>query len=118
GEVSVEVKLAGESRQDPNPIQVTIRNGSGGVEFSEGGGGITTSPRVFRGRVKSPQLWRLDSPTLYSVEVTLNGGQDSRRERFGFRQFEARDGKLYLNGEPFYLIAALDQDFYPDTIYS
>jgi len=37
---------------------------------------------------------------------------------FGFRSFEARDGKFYLNGQPCYMIAALDQDFYPETIYT
>ena len=25
---------------------------------------------------------------------------------------------LYLNGEPLYLMGALDQDFYPETIYT
>ncbi len=39
-------------------------------------------------------------------------------DRFGFREFVARDGRFFLNGEPFYMIGALDQDFYPDTIYS
>ncbi|HYE64410.1 MAG TPA: hypothetical protein VD966_02435 [Pyrinomonadaceae bacterium] len=119
GEVSVEVRLAGAAPQDPNPIEVLVRNASGGVEFREGGGGITTtSPRVFRGRVKSPQLWSPRSPTLYTVEVTLNGGEDYARERFGFRQFETRNGQFFLNGQPYYMIAALDQDFYPDTIYT
>jgi hypothetical protein len=71
-------------------------------------------------QVKSPQLWSPQTPTLYTVEVSLNDGaeEDVVRERFGFRSFEARDGKFYLNGEPYYMIAALDQDFYPDTIYS
>ena len=43
---------------------------------------------------------------------------DRVADRFGFREFVARDGRFFLNGEPFYLIGALDQDFYPDTIYS
>jgi hypothetical protein len=119
GEVSVEVQLAGQSHQDPNPIDVTVRNPNGGIEFTTGGGGITPStPRVFRGKVKSPQLWNPARPALYSVEVKLNGGEDTLTERFGFRSFEARDGKFYLNGEPLYMIAALDQDFYPETIYT
>jgi hypothetical protein len=37
-------------------------------------------------------------------------------DKFGFRRFEAREGRFYLNGEPFYLRGALDQDYYPDTI--
>ncbi|HYY94907.1 MAG TPA: hypothetical protein VE713_10340, partial [Pyrinomonadaceae bacterium] len=118
GEVSVEVQLAGQAHQDPNPIEVIVRDASGRIEFKTGGGGITTmKPRKFEGRVRSPRLWSPSSPTLYSVEVRLND-DDRVAERFGFRSFEARDGKLYLNGQPFYMRAALDQDFYPETIYT
>jgi hypothetical protein len=66
--------------------------------------------------VDNPRLWSLDQPNLYTVEARLGG--DRVTDHFGFRTFEARDGKLYLNGQPFYMRAALDQDFYPDTIYT
>lgn len=69
------------------------------------------------GLVPQPQLWSLDSPQLYEAELLL-GKHDQIIERFGFRAIEARDKLLYLNGEPFYLMAALDQDFYPETIYT
>lgn len=119
GDVSVEVQLSGQSSQDPNPIEVVVRNAGGQVEFTSGGGGVTTfTPRIFHGKVKSPQLWNPSTPNLYSVEVKLNGGEDTATTRFGFRSFEARDGKFYLNGKPFYMVAALDQDFYPETIYT
>jgi hypothetical protein len=71
---------------------------------------------VFHGRIKSPQLWSPDQPNLYTVEI--RSGNDTATESFGFRSFEARDGKFYLNGQPYYMIGALDQDFYPDTIYT
>ena len=70
----------------------------------------------FVGRVPAPRLWRPAEPNLYTVEASLPG--DRFTSRFGFRQFEARAGKFYLNGEPFYMVAALDQDFYPETIYT
>ena len=115
--MSVEVQLAGQAYHDPNPIEVIVRDAGGRVEFKTGGGGITTmKPRMFEGRVRSPRLWSPSSPTLYSVEVRLY--DDRVTERFGFHSFEARDGKLYLNGQPFYMRAALDQDFYPETIYT
>ena len=41
---------------------------------------------------------------------------DALSETFGFRTVEARDGRIYLNGEPVYLRGALDQDYYPDGI--
>jgi hypothetical protein len=62
------------------------------------------------------QLWSFDAPKLYRAEITLN--EDTVIENFGIRSIEARDKKLYLNGKPFYMIGALDQDFYPETIYT
>src|SRR5437764_1425090 len=41
GEVRVEVQLAGQASQDPNPIEVVVRDASGRIEFKAGGGGIT-----------------------------------------------------------------------------
>jgi hypothetical protein len=69
--------------------------------------------------VAQVRSWSPDSPALYALEVTLaRQGEivDRRVETFGFRSIEARDGRLYLNGEPLYLRAALDQDYYPDGI--
>ncbi|MBV9669656.1 MAG: hypothetical protein JOZ43_01755, partial [Acidobacteriales bacterium] len=80
-----------------------------------------SSENVYRmkGMVQHARPWEPDNPTLYMVDVTITGSvQYRRRTRFGFRSFEARDGKLYLNGKPFYMIAALDQDFYPETIHT
>lgn len=71
------------------------------------------------GKISNPKLWQPESPALYVMDVTLSGAvQYRRRTRFGFRSFEARDGRLYLNGRPFYMMAALDQDFYPETIHT
>ena len=82
-----------------------------------GGGGLAKNDYVsFEGKVPDPQLWSVDRPNLYTVEATLE--DDRFTDRFGFRSFEARDGKLYLNSQPYYMIAALDQDFYPETIYT
>ncbi len=72
-------------------------------------------------QVTSPCPWSPQQPTLYSLEVQLQNNHemgDSLAKSFGFRKIEARDGKLYLNGKPLYLRAALDQDYYLDTIYT
>ncbi|MBZ0287864.1 MAG: glycoside hydrolase family 2, partial [Anaerolineae bacterium] len=72
--------------------------------------------------VNVPQsaLWTPETPNLYTVTVNLasEGGDDSETARFGFREIATRDGQLLLNGEPIYLLAALDQDMYPETIYT
>ncbi len=71
----------------------------------------------FTGRLATTKLWSLDSPSLYTLRATLSNG-DVVTTRFGFRTFETRNGKFYLNGRQVYLRGALDQDFYPETVYT
>jgi len=69
--------------------------------------------------VPDPQPWELDAPRLYRLEATLHvdGSEEDRlTKRFGMRSVGTRDGAVMLNGRPIYLLAALDQDLYPDTI--
>ena len=69
----------------------------------------------------SPDLWSPDAPNLYTVLVTLhvNGNPThSVQKTCGFRTVEARNGRIYLNGDPIYLRGVLDQGYYPETIYT
>jgi hypothetical protein len=121
GGISVQVEKRGEVPQGSEPLSVKILAPDGGGlngDFKLDGEYVfnSLSAAILKGRVSDPLLWSPDHPNLYTVVVTF--GDDVRRVRFGFRSFEARDGKFYLNGQPFYMIAALDQDFYPATIYS
>jgi Glycosyl hydrolases family 2, sugar binding domain/Glycosyl hydrolases family 2/Glycosyl hydrolases family 2, TIM barrel domain len=70
-------------------------------------------------RVSEISSWSPRNPHLYRLKIEIRLGDqilDRFEESFGFRMFEARDGRFFLNGEPLYLRAALDQDYYPDTI--
>ena len=72
-------------------------------------------------QVSNAQLWSPDAPNLYSVAVELseNGAvTHTVTDNCGFRTFEARDGRIYLNGEPVYLRGVLDQGYYAETIYT
>ncbi len=64
--------------------------------------------------IDQPLLWSPDEPHLYKLKVSTDA--DDVIETFGFRTIESRDGQILLNGRPFYLRAALDQDYYPDLI--
>jgi len=69
----------------------------------------------------SPDLWSPDAPNLYTVTATLhvNGNPThSVQKTCGFRMIEARNGRIYLNGDPIYLRGVLDQGYYPETIYT
>ena len=114
GRLSLEADVAGEAETlvlvvlDPDGAEVA----SGEAPVAGGRAALTlTLPEV--------RAWSPDSPALYRAELRLlAGGEavDIRAESVGFRSFEARDGRFYLNGAPFYLRAALDQDYYPDGI--
>jgi len=116
GQVEVSVKIGNRGRSEQaGSVKMILKNPQGQIELRDTKS-ATSNVILFKGRVASPQLWSPDTPNLYTVEV--RSGSDTSTESFGFRSFLARDGKFYLNGEPFYMIAALDQDFYPDTIYT
>lgn len=69
----------------------------------------------------APALWSPESPALYRVETILASAgnvQDSLDATCGFRTVEARDGRIYLNGQPIYLRGVLDQGYFPETIYT
>lgn len=64
--------------------------------------------------------WTPDQPALYDVEIELStDGEtvDSYEDYFGMREIEHVDGELFLNGEPLYVRGALDQGYYPETLY-
>jgi hypothetical protein len=61
--------------------------------------------------------WSPEAPNLYDlvIELIVDGKAiDAIARIVGFRRFEAKDGRLLLNGEPFYMFGALDQDWYPE----
>lgn len=84
--------------------------------------------------VPAPMLWDTRSPHLYHMEATLlvepeagAGAAGDRRlvavdsigSNFGFRTISTSpEGYLMLNGRILYLRGALDQDYYPDLIYT
>jgi len=54
----------------------------------------------FQAPFRKARWWTLDDPFLYEmvIELTEDGTRlDERRERFGFREFYARDGQFMLN---------------------
>lgn len=59
--------------------------------------------------------WTPDDPALHDLVVRL--GEDCYSTYFGMRSIECRDGMFVLNGSPLYIRGALEQAFYPGTVY-
>jgi len=76
--------------------------------------------------VPEPMLWDTTDPNLYHLQASLLDGGDDRAEpldalscRFGMRTIgTSSSGHLLLNGKVLYVRGALDQDYYPDLIYT
>ncbi|MFN4209782.1 MAG: glycoside hydrolase family 2 protein, partial [Devosia sp.] len=108
------VELGTSAAANGKPVQLSVLDAGGNVVAKAGvtaGASATASLRVANAR-----LWSTDEPSLYSLVVDL--GTDKRVETFGFRTIEARGGQILLNGKPIYIRGALDQDYYPDGIYT
>ncbi len=68
--------------------------------------------------VPNPLPWDITGPNLYRLRLTITSSGDAIEEHFGFRTIETRAGQILLNGRPVYIRAALDQNYYPDLIYT
>ncbi len=97
---------------------------------------VVSGTSNFTIEIHDPLRWSPDEPNLYTLKINLTGLRadpkieddsgdlsgskilDEVTETFGFRTIETRDGQILLNGHPFYLRGALDQDYYPDLIYT
>lgn len=85
-------KTAKASAGTLKPFEVTLKPGLTELSFS----------------VPVPEIkpWTPDNPRLYYLTLSLE--RDGKTvsvaaERFGFRSFEVRNGRFFLNGEPIYL---------------
>ena len=127
GEFEVSARLAGigltaeggcQARDTRLRIRVFDRNGRCAFERTVQ---LDPSAHALVNSVVHPQSEAVvpEDAQLYVLVAELTGAISYRRRtRFGFRSFEAKDGCFYFNGEPFLMRAALDQDFYPETIHT
>ncbi|MEU9245778.1 PA14 domain-containing protein [Streptomyces sp. NPDC048385] len=70
--------------------------------------------------IRKPHLWSPDDPFLYGLKVTV--GADRVGSYFGMRSIavEKVNGvpRTVLNGKPVFMMATLDQGFWPDGLYT
>jgi hypothetical protein len=116
GDVQIDVKIGGVSADAVLKVKVGDQAVEADVPADQTIGTLSL-------KIPQPKWWSPETPTLYTAELRLQetaagANEDHYSVRFGFREISTRDGQLLLNGEPIYLLCALDQDFYPETIYT
>jgi hypothetical protein len=95
--------------EDPDGIEVAVERGP---LASPAGGAVEIA-------IPQPRLWDIGQGWLYRAEARLlEEGRpvDAVSARFGIREVTTDAGRILLNRRPIYLLGALDQDFWPETI--
>jgi hypothetical protein len=96
--------------------EISVLDGSGAVVAA---GSVQAAGEVStRLEVANAKLWSPEEPNLYRLRIELGDGAEPYTESFGFRTVETRNGQILLNGKPIYMRGALDQDYYPQGIYT
>ncbi|HEY3184847.1 MAG TPA: glycoside hydrolase family 2 TIM barrel-domain containing protein, partial [Gaiellaceae bacterium] len=90
GILSVQATLGGGS----GTLTARLLDPRGKLVFEE-----RMSPRGLERKVSTPRQWSAEEPALYTLVVTLEGGE-SVACRVGFRRVEIPDGRLLVNGKP------------------
>lgn len=102
GPAPVTLKLSVESETDREEL---VRMESGETRIPAGASRVVTL--AFNGL--SPRLWSPDDPQLHTFAVELHDGEetlDSEAVVSGFKTFEAKGNRLFLNGRPYVLRGA------------
>ncbi len=128
GDVTCTVTL-NRPPDDDMGFRVAIQNPDGGTAYYTWGadGERRKGPHTTRLVFDEPRLWSPQDPYLYNVTVELLRGPlavDVVQTYFAFREVSIKPlpGKahtyIHLNGQPVYLLGALDQSFNPWGIYT
>jgi beta-galactosidase/beta-glucuronidase len=117
--VDVEAHIAGDvDRLAGSAVRLDVQ--VDGATVAESEVALTPGERSYASSISIPgaRPWTLDVPFLYELVASLevDGRPTRTAARFGMRSFGVRDGGFVLNGAPVFLVGALDQDFWPDTI--
>ena len=118
GVVQLRVRVDGPDES----LRLSVVVSREGKILAERQGGVVDRSAVLSVTVPAPTSWSPANPALYDVELGLVNAEgneiDRVRSYVGFRKIATRNGMLHLNGEPFFLISALDQGYYPQGLYT
>ncbi|MGQ8336975.1 glycoside hydrolase family 2 TIM barrel-domain containing protein [Sunxiuqinia sp. A32] len=109
--VDASVKNLGSKINKANTLEVTLLDPAGNevVTLEQKVNDLNKEEKVFQlqAQVENPMLWSAENPNLYSVIVSLkdeNGAEtEAMSSKFGFRNVEIKNKRLYINNEQVFL---------------
>jgi hypothetical protein len=108
----------------PRPVRVDaeVVTPDGATRLRASSGRVTPGTSLtFAVPAPSPRLWSPESPNLYDVTLTLRDDRtgttlDTVKTYTAFRTVGIKNGRLTLNGKPYFYRGVLDQGYWPDGI--
>jgi hypothetical protein len=101
--------------RDGLPVTATAYAGDRKVGTATG-----TSGTPLTLKIDKPRLWTPDDPYLYDLKVSVGG--DRVGSYFGMRSIKVEQvngtPRTVLNGKPTFMMATLDQGFWPDGLHT
>lgn len=104
--LDVEIRNSSDSEYS-GLFRASVAGTSAGSPFTVGANGVALLSLDIP--VSDPKLWTPEHPNLYRLKVELRGSSnviDKQELKVGFRTFEVRDNKFYLNGSPYFVRGA------------
>jgi len=101
-------------------VEVTVSDADGAVRGEGAAPTDADGEASVRIPLDDPTYWTPERPVRYEFEVELRDGEerlDAFSDRFGMRSVSVTEDRVLLNGEPIRIRGALDQAYYPDTLY-
>jgi hypothetical protein len=108
-------------------LSVVVLDGDQEVARAEAKTAPEDDPLPVNFAIKEPKRWTPDSPSLYTMRMTLRDAEgkslDEAETYFAIRTVAVeKDGegvpRLMLNGERVFCLGLLDQGFWPDGLYT
>ncbi|WP_297328736.1 glycoside hydrolase family 2 TIM barrel-domain containing protein [uncultured Bacteroides sp.] len=80
------------------------------TETAKGAGTVTMN-------IENPAKWTAETPYLYTLRATLQGGSEVIPVKVGFRKIELKDSQILVNGQPVLFKGANRHELDPDNGY-
>ncbi len=108
GSLRIEVSLTGNGN-----VELELLDASGKQVATE----TTHGSSKVEMKIENPQKWTAETPYLYTLRATLQGGSEVIPIQVGFRKIELKNAQLLINGQPVLFKGADRHEIDPDGGY-
>lgn len=118
---TAQLRIVAVTASDKAVVETILTDPASRKVVAEAKGQVVDGGATLKLSAPKAELWTDETPKLYDLKLQLLvDGQvtDTVDSYLGFRTVEARDGAFFLNGKRVWLCGALDQGYWPQSLYT